>query len=128
MEIQQGKEGMKTQKFNSDVGATGGCTPRLLLNMIPRDKQSIKHGIRADAWFRSVKMVSEVSRHGHEAVFQVKQYHSLFLKAFIEDKLKDAPGEVHIALEGKTQCEVTLIAVFYSPASSAYNTTRWFFF
>jgi len=113
MEIQRGKEGMKTQKFNSDVGATAGCTLRLLLNTIPHEKGSIKHGIRADAWFGSVKTASEVSRRGHEAVFQVKQYHSLFPKAFIEETLKDAPGGVHIALEGKTQCEVTLIAVGY---------------
>ena len=113
MEIQRGKEGMKTQKFNSDVGATAGCTLRLLLNTIPHEKGSIKHGIRADAWFGSVKTASEVSRRGHEAVFQVKQYHSLFPKAFIEETLKDAPGGVHIALEGKPQCEVTLIAVGY---------------
>jgi hypothetical protein len=33
----------------------------------------------------------------------------LFPKAFIEDALKDAPGGVHIALEGTTQSEVTLI-------------------
>jgi hypothetical protein len=65
MEIQRGKEGMKTQKFNSDVGATAGCTLQLLLNTIPREKQSIKHGIRADAWFGSVKMASEVSWRGH---------------------------------------------------------------
>jgi len=113
MKIQRDKEGMKTQTFNSDVGATAGCTLRVLLNKIPREKQSIKHGIRADAWFRSVKTVSEVSQRGHEAVFQVKQYHSLFRKAFIEDALKDAPGGFYIASGGKTQCEVTLIAVGY---------------
>jgi hypothetical protein len=66
----------------------------LLLNTIPHEKQSIKHGFRADAWFGIVKTVSEVSRRGHEAVFQVKQYHSSFPKAFIEGALKDAPGGV----------------------------------
>jgi hypothetical protein len=35
MEIQHGKDGMKSQKFNSDVGATSGCTLRLLLETIP---------------------------------------------------------------------------------------------
>jgi len=58
MEIQLGKDGIKTQKFNSDVGDTTGCTLRLLLDTIPREKQSIKH---ADAWLRSVKTASEVS-------------------------------------------------------------------
>ncbi len=61
MEIQLGKDGMKTQKFNSDVGDTSGCTLRLLLDTIPREKQSIKHGIHAEAWLRSVKTASEVS-------------------------------------------------------------------
>jgi len=113
VEIQRGKDGMKTQKFNSDVGATAGCTLRLLLDMIPSEKQNIKQGIHADAWFRSVKTASEVSQCGHEAVFQVKQCYYLFPKAFIEDILKDAPGGVHIALEGTTLCEGTLIAVGY---------------
>jgi len=43
----------------------------------------------------------------------VKQYHSLFPKAFIEEALKEAPGGVHIILEGTPQCEVPLIAVGY---------------
>jgi hypothetical protein len=46
-------------------------------------------------------------------IFQVKQYHSLFPKAYIEEALKESPGRVHIILEGKTQCEVPLIAVGY---------------
>ena len=113
MEIQRGKDGMKTKKFNSEVGATAGCTLQLLLDTIHPEDQGVRHGIRADAWFKSVKTASEVSRRGHEGVFQVKQNHSLFPKVFIEEALKEAPGGVHIALEGTTQCEVTLIAVGY---------------
>ena len=29
MEIQRGKEGMKSKEFNSEIGATAGCTLRL---------------------------------------------------------------------------------------------------
>jgi hypothetical protein len=36
MEIQWGKEGMKSQKFNKEIGATAGCTLWLLLNTIPQ--------------------------------------------------------------------------------------------
>jgi hypothetical protein len=71
------------------------------------------HGIRADAWFGSIRTASKVSRRGHRGMFQVKQYHSLFPKAFIEEPLKEAPGRVHIILEGKTQCEVPSIVVGY---------------
>jgi hypothetical protein len=49
MEIQRGKAGMKDAKFNTAIGATAGCTIRLLLNSIPQDEQDLKHGIRGDA-------------------------------------------------------------------------------
>ena len=113
MEIQRGKEGMKDKMFNNSLGATAGCTLRLLLESIPQEKQGFKHGIRGDAWFGSVRTASEVARRGHEGIFQVKQYHSFYPKAFIEEALKEAPGGVHIVLEGTTQCEVPLIAVGY---------------
>jgi hypothetical protein len=45
IEIQHGKEGMKTKMFNALVGATAGCTLRLLLESIPQEEQGIKHGI-----------------------------------------------------------------------------------
>jgi hypothetical protein len=86
---------------------------RLLLNRIPEDDKGIKHGIRGDAWFGSVRAASEIAWHGYEAVFQIKQNHGLFPKSFIEEALKDAPGGVHIVLEGTTPCEVPLIAVGY---------------
>ena len=54
MEIQRGKEGMKTKKFNAAVGATAGCTLRLLLDSIPEEDKWIRHGIHGDAWFGSV--------------------------------------------------------------------------
>ena len=113
MEIQLGKEGMKDKMFNNSLGATAGCTLRLLLESIPQEKQGIKHGICGDAWFGSVRTASEVACRGHEGIFQVKQYHSFYPKAFIQEALKEAPGGVHIVLEGTTQCEVPLIAVGY---------------
>ncbi len=96
MEIRQGKDGMKSQEFNKDVGATAGCTLRLLLNSIPEEKRGERHGIRGDAWFGSVRTANEVALRGHDAVFQIKQYHASFPKDYIEEALKDAPGGVHI--------------------------------
>jgi len=113
MENQRGKEGMKTATFNAAVGATAGCTLRLLLDSIPEDDKGKKHGIRGDAWFGSVRAASEIARRGHKAVFQIKQNHSLYTKAFIEEALKEAPEGVHIVLEGMTQCEIPLIAIGY---------------
>ncbi len=95
---------MKSQKFNKEIGATSGCTLRLLLNTIPQEKEGVKHGIRGDAWFGSVHTTNEVALRGHNSVFQIKQYHVSFPKDFIEEALKEAPRGVHILLEGKTQC------------------------
>ena len=103
---------MKSAQFNNTMGATAGCTIRLLLKSIPQGEQD-KHGIRGDAWFGSVNTANEVAIRGHEGVFQVKQYHNLFPKEFIEDALKDAPGGVHIVLKGKTRDEVSLVAIGY---------------
>jgi hypothetical protein len=46
MEIQRGKDGMKSQQLNQKVGSTAGCTLRLLLGTIA--DPSKKHGIRGD--------------------------------------------------------------------------------
>jgi len=88
MEIQRGKEGMKSKMFNAAIGATAGCTLRLLLNSIADEEKGLKHGIRGDAWFGSVRAAAEISHRGHEVVFQIKQNHGLYPKAFIEETLK----------------------------------------
>jgi len=113
MEIQQGKEGMKSQKFNKEIGATAGCTLSLLLNTIHQEKEGAQHGIRGDAWFGSVRTANEVALRGHDGIFQIKQYHASFPKDYIEEALKEAPGGVHIFPEGMTQDEVKLIALGY---------------
>ncbi len=76
---------MKSQQFNQQVGATTGCTLRLLLGTIPQGMEGVRHGVRGDAWFGSVRTANEVALRGHEGVFQIKQYHSLFPKQYIED-------------------------------------------
>jgi hypothetical protein len=78
-----------------------------------REKEGVKHGIRGDAWFGSVRTANEVALRGHDGVFQIKQYHASFPKDFIQEALKDAPGGVYILLEGTTQDEVQLVALGY---------------
>ncbi len=67
-------------QFNNEVGATAGCTLRLLLDTITQEEKSSRHGIRGDAWFVSIKTANAVRIRGHEAVLQVKQHHSLLPK------------------------------------------------
>ncbi len=104
---------MKSQQFNQQVGATVGCALRLLLDTIPQDMKTSKHGVRGDSWLGGIKTANEICLRGHKAVLQFKQYHSLFPKEFIESTLKDAPGGVHILLEGTTNDEVPLVAQRY---------------
>jgi hypothetical protein len=113
MEIQRGKEGMKTMQFNQQLGATTGCTLRLLLDTIPGDMNIMRHGMREDAWFGSIWTANEVGLRAREGVFQIKQYHSLVPKEYIESELNDAPGGVHILLEGVTKDEIPLVAMGY---------------
>jgi hypothetical protein len=95
------------------IGATTGCTLSLLLGCAPQEISGIKHGVRGDAWFGSVMTANEIALRGHVGVFQIKQQHSLFPKEYIEEALKDAPGGVHILLEGMTKDEVLLVALGY---------------
>jgi len=69
-------------------------------------------GLRADAWFGSVKAVAALAKKGYKAVLQVKTGHRLFPKKFIESALEDAPGGVWIVLEA-THEGVPLIAIGY---------------
>jgi hypothetical protein len=55
----------------------------------------------------------EVRICGHECVFQLKTNSALYPKAFNKDTLADAPGEVHIVLEGKASTDITLTAIGY---------------
>jgi hypothetical protein len=115
MEIQRGKEGIKSAQFNDIMGATSGCTLRLLLNTIPQEQQiATSYGIRGDAWLGSVKTANEVALRGHEEVFQIKQYHSLFPKDFFEEVLKEAPGGVHLVLKATTSSRILLQPQDYS--------------
>jgi len=113
IEIQQGKEGIITMQSSHEVGAITERTLRLLLDTLPQEEKSSRHGIRVDALFGSIKTANTVGIRGHEAVLQVKQHHSLLPKKIIKSALKEAPGGVHILLEGTTQAEDPLVALGY---------------
>jgi hypothetical protein len=63
----------------------------------------VMHGLEASE--QQMKL-NEVALCGPEAVFQIKQYHANYPKEYIKDALNDAPGGIHILLEGKAQNEV----------------------
>jgi len=105
LEIQRGKEGMKDLEYNREYGNTFGTTLRLV-------KEAGTLGVKGDAWFGSVLNCTNLKLKGHDSVLQIKQNHSLFPKAFVEDILNDAPGGVSVFLSG-TLDGVNLIAAGY---------------
>jgi len=70
LEIQRGKEGMKNLKYNSTVGATTGCTLRLLEGSVGGDDdEDNRHCIQGDAWFGSIGTCANIWKLRHEVVF-----------------------------------------------------------
>ncbi len=112
LEIQRGKEGMKSMTYNSTIGATAGCTLRLAKEALPIVEGETPALIEGDAWFGSVRCAAALAQEGYKCVLQVKQNNGLFPKKFIKDALADAPGGVHIVLQGTYQ-NVPLIAIGY---------------
>ena len=121
LEIQRGKEGMKTARHNSSMGATAGCTLRAMEGCAVNGQPC--KGIKGDAYFGSVVCASELSVRNYEAVLQVKQNTGFYPKAFIEEHLKNAPGGVKIVLSALAPNEQRLIAVGYR-----YSSKKTLFF
>jgi hypothetical protein len=111
LEIQRGKDGMKEMMYNNRIGATSGCTLRMMEDTVGEDTPF--NGIIGDAWFGSTRTVSEVVKAGFEGIFQIKQYTALFPKKFIEETLEEAPGGVKIVLSGVHPNDEKLIALGY---------------
>ncbi len=86
---------MKERKYNRDTGGTAGCT--LCLLEVSFD-DGLPHGVKADAWFGSVRTAMSVAVKDHEGVLQLKQNKGLFPKEYIEKALEDAPGGQNCSL------------------------------
>jgi hypothetical protein len=57
LELQHGKEGMWLEQYYDTLGATAACTLRLM-----EDRTGA--GLRADAWFGSVKAAVALAKKG----------------------------------------------------------------
>ena len=111
MEIQRDKDGMKNMRLQKDVGATAACSIRCAEGC-HQGGESLKDIVKGDAWFGSVKCVTNLGRRGRAGFLQVKSNHGLFPKIYIEAMLKNAPGGTHIVLKG-THDDIDLITLGY---------------
>ncbi len=79
---------MKNHTHNAAMGATAGCTLRLLEEYMLGDPLE-RHGIKGDAWFGTVSTAMEIGECGEQAVLQVKVNKGLYPKDLIDNALKD---------------------------------------
>jgi hypothetical protein len=112
LEIQRGKEAMKTKEFNASFGATAGCTMRLAQLAAPVQQGEGKSLVEGDAWFGSVTCAVELALRHYNCVLQIKTNSSLFPKAYIETALENAPGGCKIALTASHR-GIPLVAIGY---------------
>ena len=83
-----GKDGMKTMKYNNEIGATSGCTLRMMEDTVGEDTPF--YGILGVAWFGSTGAFSEAAKVAFEEIFQIKQY-AAFLVAYMPQMKNSAP-------------------------------------
>ena len=121
MEIQRGKVGMSTEKYNQHGGTTACCLRLLDEFVLPTKKEKFE----GDAWFGSVKAVALAAEKGHLAMLQVKNNKALYPKDFINSTLSGMPGGVHIVLEATHSNGTPLIALGYRYSK---KTTLFFIF
>jgi hypothetical protein len=112
LEIQRGKEGMKTKEFNASFGATAGCTMLLAQLAAPVREGEEKPLVEGDNRFGSVTCAAERALQHYDCVLQIKTNNSLFPKAYIEAALEYAPGGCKIVLSHSHK-GIPLIAIGY---------------
>ena len=128
LEIQRGKNGMKEEQFNRDLGATAGCCMRLANGVDQSHVDGVAETVKGDAWFGSVKAVCNLCNPNspikREAIFQVKSNSRGFPKGAILQILKSEPGGTSIVLKATDpDTETGLVAIGYK-----YNSKTVLFF
>jgi hypothetical protein len=111
----EGQGKTKEKQYNREISATAGCIIRILESS---HDDGLPHGVKADAWFGSIRAAMSVATKGHEGK-------GLFPKEYIEKALEDAPGGVKIVLTSTAPNNIPLVALGYrySRKSKAISTT-----
>ena len=119
IELQQGKEGMKSSRYNTEYGATTGCTLRCAEGVSRRTGNEPEEIVTGDSWFGSVKAAAALKQKKFECILQVKQNSSLFPKKQLEELLEKAPGGTSVVLSGIHPTGTHLISIGYK-----YNKSK----
>lgn len=124
VEVQRGKDGMATKQYNSQFGATAGCSLRLVeasaycgqdnQERIDAKEQGKKLQFEADSWFMGTTFAEQLSLRGHEGGGPVKTNSRFYPKDELEKIMKHWPHGSKLALKCVTPRNgITLFAEGY---------------
>ena len=94
LEIQKGKEAMKTSEFNKYIGGTDVCMKRLVMATKGCGQLTSHDTYFADSWFSYVKNSEEMVAAGVDYCGTVKTSHKGFCLHTLETLVKKWPGVV----------------------------------
>ena len=115
LEIQKGKEAMKTSKFQNVLGGTTLCMKRLAISTKGCGQLTSNDTYFSDIWFSSVKTAEEMESAGVDYCGPVKTGHKGFCLATLEKLMKDWPGGSYLVLKSTPRVpgEIPLLAIGY---------------
>ena len=115
LEIQKGKEAMKTSKFQNVLGGTTVCMKILSIATKGCVQLTSNDAYFADSWFSSVKTAEDITAAGVDYCGPVKTSHKGFCLATLEKFLKYWPGGSYLVLKSTPRFpgESTLLAIGY---------------
>ena len=99
LEIQKGKEAMKTYKFQNVLGGNAECMKRLAIDTKGCVQLTSNDTYFADSWFSSVKNAEDMASEGVDYCGPVKTTHKGFSLVMLEKLTKYWPGGSYIVLK-----------------------------
>ena len=115
LEIQKGKEAMKTSKFKKYLGGTTACMKRLAIATKGCGQLTSNYTYFADSWFSSVKTSEGVMAAGVDYCGPVKTSHKGFCLFTLEKLMKDWLGRSYLVMKSTPRfpSEIPLLAIGY---------------
>ena len=99
LDIQKGKEAMKTSKFQKYLGGTTACIERLAIDNYGCGQLTSNNTYFSDSWFSSVKTTEEMADSGVDYCGPVKTSHRVFCLATLEKWMKYWPGGSYLGMK-----------------------------
>ena len=115
LEIQKGKEDMKTSKFQKDIGGTAACMKILDIDNKGCGQLTSNYTYFADSWFRSVKTSEDMAAAGVNYCGPAKTSHKGFCLTTFEKLTKNWTGGSYLVMKSTPifPSELPLLAIGY---------------